>query len=170
MPHLQRVGQAPLQGLELCLSGPVTKSPPGRSVAGGILSPTTSLPWKSWKSFRPTPPDPPAATPGKAASRVYGCTRATTRATAALTVCDAVSVHGSMVTSVHRGTEVRVIAGAWALAWNGPKTGPMRSRRETTGQGRTPETLDHLVCSDERIPLQIKPQKTDKMTNVAHRC
>ena len=45
----------------------------------------------------------------------------------------------------------------------------MRSRRETTGQGLTPETLDYLVWSEGRIPLQIKPQKTDKITNVAHR-
>jgi hypothetical protein len=40
----------------------------------------------------------------------------------------------------------------------------MRSRRETTGQGLTAETLDYLVWSEGRIPLQIKPQKTDKKT------
>jgi hypothetical protein len=38
---------------------------------------------------------------------------------------------------------------------------------ETTGQRLTPETLDYLVLSDGRIPLQIKPQKTDKITYVA---
>jgi hypothetical protein len=40
----------------------------------------------------------------------------------------------------------------------------MWSRKETTKQGRTPEALDYLLLSDGRMPLHIKPQKTDKIT------
>jgi hypothetical protein len=44
----------------------------------------------------------------------------------------------------------------------------MPNRRETTEQGRTPEALDYLVRTEGRIALQLKPQKTDKITYVAH--
>jgi hypothetical protein len=36
-------------------------------------------------------------------------------------------------------------------------------RRATTGQGQTPEALRCLVLSGERIPLQVKLSKTDKI-------
>ena len=73
-----------------------------------------------------------------------------------------VSVHGSRVAGVQRGAEVRSIAGGWASQSNG-QTRPLPDRGETTGHERTAEALGSLVLSGGRIPLQVKPQKTDKI-------
>jgi hypothetical protein len=75
-----------------------------------------------------------------------------------------VTVHGSRVTSVQRETESQAIAGGLDFAVEWLEDEADAEPKGTTGQGLTPETLDYLVWSDGRISLQIKPQKTDKIT------
>ena len=71
------------------------------------------------------------------------------------------------MTSIQRGTESQAIAGGpdLALEWleDEADAGPKGDHRA----GADTRALDCLVLSDGRIPLQIKPQRTNKITNVA---